>query len=49
MCVRAQSDSTLCDRMDCSPPGSSIQGILQARILKKIKNFKNLKKEYWSG
>ena len=23
----------LCDPMDCSPPGSSIQGILQARIL----------------
>ena len=24
---------TLCDPMDCNPPGSSIQGILQARIL----------------
>ena len=24
---------TLCDPMDCSPPGSSVQGILQARIL----------------
>ena len=24
---------TLCDRMDCSPPGSSVHGILQARIL----------------
>ena len=24
---------TLCDPMDCSPPGSSIPGILQARIL----------------
>ena len=24
---------TLCDPMDCSPPGSSIHGILQARIL----------------
>ena len=23
----------LCDRMDCSPPGSSVQVILQARIL----------------
>ena len=29
----AQSCLTLCDPMDCSPPGSSIQGILQARIL----------------
>ena len=25
--------STLCDPMDCSPPGSSVHGILQARIL----------------
>ena len=24
---------TLCDPMDCSPPGSSVCGILQARIL----------------
>ena len=23
----------LCDLMDCSPPGSSVHGILQARIL----------------
>ena len=28
-----QSCPTLCDPMDCSPPGSSIRGILQARIL----------------
>ena len=25
--------STLCDPMDCSPPGSSVHGILQARML----------------
>ena len=24
---------TLCDALDCSPPGSSVYGILQARIL----------------
>ena len=24
---------TLCDPVDCSPPGSSVHGILQARIL----------------
>ena len=24
---------TLCDSTDCSPPGSSVHGILQARIL----------------
>ena len=29
----AQSCLTLCDPMDCSPPGSSVPGILQARIL----------------
>ena len=28
-----QSCLTLCNPMDCSPPGSSISGILQARIL----------------
>ena len=28
-----QSCPTLCNPMDCSPPGSSVQGILQARIL----------------
>ena len=28
-----QSCPTLCDPMDCSPPGSSIHGILQARKL----------------
>ena len=30
----AQSSPTLCDPMDCSPLGSSVHGILQARILK---------------
>ena len=29
----AQSCPTLCDPMDCSLPGSSVHGILQARIL----------------
>ena len=28
-----QSCPTLCNPMDCSPPGSSIHEILQARIL----------------
>ena len=28
-----QSCPTLCDPMDCSPPGSSIPGILQVRTL----------------
>ena len=30
----SQSCLTLCDRMNCSPLGSSVHGILQARILK---------------
>ena len=29
----AQSCLTLCDPMDCSPSGSSVHGIFQARIL----------------
>ena len=28
-----QLSPTLCEPMDCGPPGSSVQGILQARIL----------------
>ena len=35
-CVRARSLQwclTLCNPMDCSPPGSSVHGILQTRIL----------------
>ena len=31
-----QSCLTLCDPTDCSPPGSSVHGILQARILEGI-------------
>ena len=33
VCVYAQSRPTLCNPMDYSPPGSSVHGILQARIL----------------
>ena len=39
LCVRAQSLQlcpALCDPRDCSPPGSSVHGILQARILEWI-------------
>ena len=31
-----QSCAALCDLMDCSPPGSSVHGILQARILERV-------------
>ena len=32
-CSVAQSRPTLCNPVDCSPPGSSVHGILQAKIL----------------
>ena len=35
----AQLCLTLCDTMDCSPPGFSVQGILQARILEWVAIF----------
>ena len=31
-----QSGPALCDPMDCSPPGSTVHGILQARILERV-------------
>ena len=37
LCVLAtQLCPTLCDPMDCSPPGSSVHGILQVRILELV-------------
>ena len=33
VCAVAQSCLTFCDLMDCSPPGSSVHAIFQARIL----------------
>ena len=35
-CVHAPSCLTLCDPMDCSPPGSSVLGVFQGRILEWI-------------
>ena len=35
-CSLAKSCPTLCDLMDCSPPGSSVHVVLQARILEWI-------------
>ena len=34
--LATQSCLTLCDPMDCSPPGSSVHGILKARVLEWI-------------
>ena len=39
----AQSCPTLSDPMDCSPPGSSVHGIFQARVLESIKCIESIK------
>ena len=39
LCSVAQLYPTLCDPMDCSPLGSSVHGILQARILEWVAKF----------
>ena len=36
VCVGAQSCPTLWDPMDCSPPGSSVYGIIQVNILERV-------------
>jgi len=36
LCLCAQSCPTLCNPMDCSPPGSSVHATLQARILEQV-------------
>ena len=41
----AQSCPTLCDPMDCSLPGSSVHGILQARILEWVVQCMKVKSE----
>ena len=33
MCLGAQSCLTQCESLDCSPPGSPVHGVSQARIL----------------
>ena len=44
MCVCAHPCLTLCDPTDCSPPGSSVHGIFQARVLEwaAISYFNNI-------
>ena len=36
LCVSPSVMSTLCDPLDCSPPGSSVHGIFQANILERV-------------
>ena len=38
VCSVVQSCPTLCDFRDCSPPGSSVHGNFQARILEQVPN-----------
>ena len=35
-CVLGCFSVWLCDLKDCSPPGSSVRGILQARMLERV-------------
>ena len=42
VCLFAPSCPTLCDPMDCSLPGSSVHGILQAKILEWIVLFQGI-------
>ena len=35
-CLVTRSCLTLCDLMDCSPPGSSVRGIFQARVQEQV-------------
>ena len=39
LCLVTKLCLTLCDPMDCSPPGSSVHGISQARILEWVAIF----------
>ena len=61
LCSVPQSCPTLCDPNDCSPPGSSVHGILQARMLEWVAmtpttvahqaplSMEFSRQEYWSG
>ena len=42
VCLVTHSCLTLCDPLDCSPPGSSVHGIFQARILEWVEYWKSL-------
>ena len=35
-CLVAQSCLTLCDPVDCSPPGSSVHGVIPAKIPERV-------------
>ena len=41
-CSATQSCPTLCDPVDCNPPGSFVHGILQAKILEWVALFQGI-------
>ena len=53
VCIRTYSATqlcpTLCNPMDCSPPGSSVYGIFQARILDRVAISYTLGKPKWKA
>ena len=42
VCVHVQSCLTLCESMGCSPPGSSVHGIIPARTLEWVAMFQGI-------
>ena len=36
VCVLSQSCPTVCDPLDCRPPGSSVHGVFQATMLERV-------------
>ena len=46
-CLVAQLCPTLCDPLYCSPPGSSVRGILQARTLEWVAHFSSSRGSSW--
>ena len=47
VCVSAQLCPTLCNPLDCNPPGSSVHGILQTRILQWVAISSSRKASFW--
>ena len=46
-CLVAQLCPTLCDSLYCSPPGSSVHGILQTRTLEWVADFSSSRGSSW--
>ena len=49
VCVHVQSCLTLCESMGCSPPGSSVHGIIPARTLEWVAMFQGIFPPQGSG